>query len=123
MLIEPIMTSTDLVDLLHLLSEASIDAWLDGGWGVDALLKRQTRRHNDVDIGYAVAKTLGVGIGQAVLAHALVLAADILLLGGFHGLYDDVLAAKPLDLLLSCLTGPFADGKHRDDRGYAEDYT
>ena len=50
MLIEPIMTSTDLVDLLHLLSEASIDVWLDGGWGVDALLKRQTRRHNDVDI-------------------------------------------------------------------------
>jgi lincosamide nucleotidyltransferase A/C/D/E len=44
------MTSTDLLDLLHLLSEASIDVWLDGGWGVDALLKRQTRRHNDVDI-------------------------------------------------------------------------
>jgi len=50
MLIEPIMTSTDLVDLLHQLSEASIEVWLDGGWGVDALLKRQTRQHRDVDI-------------------------------------------------------------------------
>jgi lincosamide nucleotidyltransferase A/C/D/E len=48
--IEPEMTSTDLVDLLRLLSDASIEVWLDGGWGVDALLKKQTRRHQDVDI-------------------------------------------------------------------------
>lgn len=28
----------------------SIPVWLDGGWGVDALLGKQTRRHSDLDI-------------------------------------------------------------------------
>ena len=44
------MSSSDLIELLHLLDAASIDVWLDGGWGVDALLGRQTRCHKDVDI-------------------------------------------------------------------------
>lgn len=48
--IEPEMTSSDLVEILGLLEGASIEVWLDGGWGVDALLKKQTRRHKDVDI-------------------------------------------------------------------------
>jgi lincosamide nucleotidyltransferase A/C/D/E len=47
---EPEMSSSDLIELLHLIDEASIDVWLDGGWGVDALLGRQTRRHKDADI-------------------------------------------------------------------------
>ena len=50
MAVEPEMSSSDLTELLRLLDEASIDVWLDGGWGVDALLGRQTRRHRDVDI-------------------------------------------------------------------------
>ena len=44
------MSSSDLIELLRLLDEAWIDVWLDGGWGVDALLGRQTRCHKDVDI-------------------------------------------------------------------------
>ena len=44
------MTSSSLVELLRLLDEAEIDLWLDGGWGVDALLGTQTRPHKDVDI-------------------------------------------------------------------------
>ena len=44
------MTSADLIDLLRLLDEASIDIWLDGGWGVDALLETQTREHKDADV-------------------------------------------------------------------------
>lgn len=47
---KPEMTPSALVDLLHLLDEASIAVWLDGGWGVDALLKTQTRPHKDADI-------------------------------------------------------------------------
>ncbi len=50
MAIEPEMTSSVLVEILGLLEGASIEVWLDGGWGVDALLKKQTRRHKDVDI-------------------------------------------------------------------------
>ena len=44
------MSSDSLVELLQLLEGAQIPVWLDGGWGVDALLKRQTRHHKDVDI-------------------------------------------------------------------------
>lgn len=46
----PQMNSSDLVHLLKLLSDASIEVWLDGGWGVDALLGTQTRPHKDVDL-------------------------------------------------------------------------
>jgi lincosamide nucleotidyltransferase A/C/D/E len=39
----------DLVlDFLHIVT--SIPVWLDGGWGVDALLGEQTRLHSDLDI-------------------------------------------------------------------------
>ena len=44
------MTSSNLIALLRLLDDASIEIWLDGGWGVDALLHEQTRLHKDVDI-------------------------------------------------------------------------
>jgi lincosamide nucleotidyltransferase A/C/D/E len=55
MAVEPEMSSSDLTELLRLLDEASIDVWLDGGWGVDALLGRQTRPHRDVDIIVSVS--------------------------------------------------------------------
>lgn len=29
---------------------ADIGVWVDGGWGVDALLEKQTRKHGDLDI-------------------------------------------------------------------------
>ncbi len=46
----PEMTARDAVDILHLLGQNGIRVWVDGGWGVDALLGQQTRRHNDLDI-------------------------------------------------------------------------
>jgi lincosamide nucleotidyltransferase A/C/D/E len=49
------MTLAHLVDLLHLFESAAIPVWLDGGWGVDALLQRQTRTHKDVDIILSLA--------------------------------------------------------------------
>ena len=52
---EPEMTSSALVELLRFLEDRGISVWLDGGWGVDALLEKQTRRHRDVDIILAVA--------------------------------------------------------------------
>ncbi|WP_373430224.1 nucleotidyltransferase domain-containing protein [Streptomyces sp. V1I1] len=39
-----------MLDLLDLLDGAGIEVWLDGGWGVDALLGEQIRAHNDLDI-------------------------------------------------------------------------
>ena len=44
------MVSSSLVGLLQLLESNAILVWLDGGWGVDALLQTQTRAHKDVDI-------------------------------------------------------------------------
>jgi lincosamide nucleotidyltransferase A/C/D/E len=41
----------DVIEILDTLASAGIDdAWLDGGWGVDALLGEQTRPHQDVDL-------------------------------------------------------------------------
>ena len=40
----------DVVEVLDWLDEAGIDAWLDGGWAVDAILGEQTRPHADVDL-------------------------------------------------------------------------
>jgi lincosamide nucleotidyltransferase A/C/D/E len=44
------MEAADVVRLFDLLGQEHIDAWLDGGWGVDALLGEQTRPHGDVDL-------------------------------------------------------------------------
>ena len=39
-----------VLDLLRTARALGIDVWLDGGWGVDALVGRVTRTHADVDI-------------------------------------------------------------------------
>jgi lincosamide nucleotidyltransferase A/C/D/E len=37
------MEAPEVVALIDQLEQAGVAAWLDGGWGVDALLRRQTR--------------------------------------------------------------------------------
>jgi lincosamide nucleotidyltransferase A/C/D/E len=44
------MTAADVVEILGWLGAASVDVWLDGGWGVDALVGEQTREHKDLDL-------------------------------------------------------------------------
>ena len=44
------MTAADVIRILERLDAAGVESWLDGGWGVDALLGEQTRLHNDVDL-------------------------------------------------------------------------
>jgi lincosamide nucleotidyltransferase A/C/D/E len=51
------MRQEDLAEILDELDRASIDAWLDGGWGVDALLGEQTRPHKDLDLVVRVEDT------------------------------------------------------------------
>ncbi len=41
---------TDVKQILRLAMEAEIKVFLDGGWGVDALIGYETRTHNDIDI-------------------------------------------------------------------------
>jgi lincosamide nucleotidyltransferase A/C/D/E len=44
------MAAADLVDLVHELERCGVAVWLDGGWGVDAVLGGQTRAHDDLDL-------------------------------------------------------------------------
>jgi Aminoglycoside-2''-adenylyltransferase len=45
------MTLEDVVEVLTALDAGGIDYWVEGGWGIDALLGRQTREHRDLDLG------------------------------------------------------------------------
>jgi lincosamide nucleotidyltransferase A/C/D/E len=44
------LTADDVVEIVGMLEAAGVDVWLDGGWGVDALLGEQTRPHADLDV-------------------------------------------------------------------------
>ena len=44
------MQAKDAVEIIQLFEEHGIEVYVDGGWAVDALLGRQTRAHNDLDI-------------------------------------------------------------------------
>lgn len=44
------MESADVIAVVQCLSAAGVAVWLDGGWGVDALLGAQTRPHDDLDL-------------------------------------------------------------------------
>lgn len=40
----------DVVKLMRELDRRGVQAWLGGGWGIDALMGRKTRTHGDVDL-------------------------------------------------------------------------
>ena len=44
------MNSVDVVDFYRPITQLGVELWIDGGWGVDALLGEQTRPHEDLDI-------------------------------------------------------------------------
>lgn len=44
------MTQEKVLELLQLFEYNDIDVIVDGGWAVDALLGKQTREHNDLDL-------------------------------------------------------------------------
>jgi len=44
------MNENDVVYLLKKAENIGVEVWITGGWGVDALIGRQTRPHNDIDI-------------------------------------------------------------------------
>lgn len=41
---------SEVLKIYKLFQENGIEIWIDGGWGIDALLGKQTRSHNDLDI-------------------------------------------------------------------------
>lgn len=65
------MTVRQVLDVLDMLAEARLAAWVDGGWGVEALLGAQRRAHEDLDLvvftgNVADARTLLVDHGFTI---------------------------------------------------------
>jgi lincosamide nucleotidyltransferase A/C/D/E len=81
------MDSDTVLAVLAALRTAQVRAWLAGGWGIDALLGRQTRPHRDADLLHDIADE----------ARALTVLAD---LG-----YRPGLDARPVRFVLSTDTG------------------
>jgi lincosamide nucleotidyltransferase A/C/D/E len=44
------VSDMEVVEILRLLGAAGAQPWIAGGWGVDALVERQTREHRDLDV-------------------------------------------------------------------------
>jgi lincosamide nucleotidyltransferase A/C/D/E len=44
------MSAARAVMILEQLEARGIGVWLEGGWGIDALLERETREHDDLDV-------------------------------------------------------------------------
>lgn len=104
------MTAADLVALVDVFEAAGVDVWLDGGWGVDALLGEQTRVHDDLD--------LVMGIGDV---ESLVTALE-------RHSYEIAKGALPMSIVLLDAAGrqidvhpvafePGGDGIYRMDDG------
>lgn len=54
------MTADEVVAIVDALEAAGVDVWLEGGWGVDALLEEQTRAHDDLDVVVSLDDVLRV---------------------------------------------------------------
>ncbi|HEY7294940.1 MAG TPA: amino acid transporter [Dehalococcoidia bacterium] len=70
------MPAGEVLRVLDALSHAGITAWLDGGWGVDALLGEQTRPHSDLDLVIALADSDAAR--RALLPHGYSRVSDLL---------------------------------------------
>jgi lincosamide nucleotidyltransferase A/C/D/E len=60
------VSSDDALAILAALDAAGIPACVDGGWGVDALVGRQTRPHDDLDLVVALdqAEQIRAALGE-----------------------------------------------------------
>ncbi|WP_420828410.1 nucleotidyltransferase domain-containing protein [Dehalobacterium formicoaceticum] len=44
------VNKTDAIEIMSYAEENGIAIWVDGVWGVDALLEEETRANNDIDL-------------------------------------------------------------------------
>ena len=84
------MSAGAVLDVLDVLDRAGVRVGITGGWGIDALLRRETRPHDDLDLGLS-ADALGTaiaaldGIGYGVVLDEL---PGRVKLAGPHGSVD-----------------------------------
>jgi lincosamide nucleotidyltransferase A/C/D/E len=65
------MSADEAIKVISLLERNDLKVWVDGGWGVDALIGRQTRPHADLDIAILLSESDAVvslltGLGYEV---------------------------------------------------------
>ena len=65
------MTGERVLELLAALRSGGVQATLDGGWGVDALLGRETRPHEDLDLVVALGDVARIQDALRPLGFAL----------------------------------------------------
>jgi RimJ/RimL family protein N-acetyltransferase len=79
-------------DVAFVLDAAGAEMWLDGGWGVDALLGSQTREHDDLDIEMGVEDV--ASMRRRLEQHGFVLTHGVpesnFVLADSHGRHVDV---------------------------------
>lgn len=61
------MTAADVLRVLDAIDAVEVRVWVEGGWGVDALVRRQTRDHDDLDLAVDTARD---GLERALQALA-----------------------------------------------------
>ncbi len=59
------MDGSEVLRVIAALHETGVTAGISGGWGIDALLGRQTRPHGDVDLGID-ATQLDLALSQLI---------------------------------------------------------
>ena len=59
------MDARSVLEVIAFLDHAGVCVWLDGGWGIDALVGEQTREHDDLDCVIALSDA---GIARNALA-------------------------------------------------------
>ena len=58
------VTAEQVLALLELLARSGVETWVDGGWGIDALVGHHTRHHADLDL---VVATTSVSTARSLL--------------------------------------------------------
>jgi lincosamide nucleotidyltransferase A/C/D/E len=67
------MDAHSVLGVIATLEQAEVRVWLDGGWGVDALVREQTRDHDDHDCVIALSDAPIARDALAVLGFAVAL--------------------------------------------------
>lgn len=68
------VTAAEVVALLDALESRGLSVWVDGGWGVDALVGEQSRAHDDLDL--VVAATDVARIRELLAADGFIVVRD-----------------------------------------------
>ncbi len=61
----------DVIGVIDALDAAGVRVGITGGWGIDALLRRQTRPHRDLDLGLSAGSVDAAIDALAALGYAL----------------------------------------------------